>query len=125
MMLSDGSFEFEPINGYDGYVPAILYTISDSNGGESSARLILSIQDVDSVVSSTGESSIVSSSGSYSDYSNGDSEDLDDSGGSSGGWVVHSIIYIILGYFKERMFFVRVESDTKSFVLSYGYWWST
>jgi uncharacterized repeat protein (TIGR01451 family) len=114
MMLSDGSFEFEPINGYDGYVPAILYTISDSNGGESSARLILSIQDVDSVVSSTGESSIVSSSGSYSDYSNGDSEDLDDSGGSSGG--VGSTLYFILYFiitlyiFKERMFFVRVES---------------
>ncbi|MDC6705913.1 cadherin-like domain-containing protein, partial [Leclercia adecarboxylata] len=53
---ADGTFTFTPVANYNGTVPAITYTVSDGNGGTSTAGLnitVTSVNDAPSAVADT------------------------------------------------------------------------
>lgn len=55
-LQADGSFIFNPAQGFTGYLPLISYTISDANG-TSEANLFLGVEDVENLIQLQGFSS--------------------------------------------------------------------
>ena len=59
---SDGSYDFTPASNYNGSLPPITYTVSDGNGGSSTAILSITVTPVNDPPISTNDTSIATSS---------------------------------------------------------------
>jgi len=95
-LFEDGSFEFNPQEGYDGYFPTVIYFVSDGRGGISSAKLTINI----------GESlpEIEPASAIKGDYLESTPSTSD---GIAGGvlWIFVTIFSNILLFFRRRRVF--------------------